>query len=77
MSKRAVRRHHGDRTKQMVADEYGGYARGAPRQIGRLSHARKPCSCALCGNPRYWFGARSLQERRRDMAQLSRWRHGD
>ena len=64
MSKRAVRRHHENRMKHQVADYYGGYARGEPRQLGRLSHARKPCSCAMCGNPRRWFGERSLQERR-------------
>ena len=24
----------------------------------------KPCSCWMCGNPRKWFGERTVQERR-------------
>ena len=23
-----------------------------------------PCSCPMCGNPRKWFGIRTIQERR-------------
>jgi len=64
MSKRAIRRHHETRIKQRVADYFGGYARGQARQLGKLSHARQPCSCWMCGNPRRWFGEMSLQERR-------------
>lgn len=66
MSARAVRRHHEHRMKHQVADYHGGYARGNSRRLGRLARARKPCSCAMCGNPRRWFGEPSLQERRLD-----------
>ena len=64
MSKRALRRQHEVRMKHQVADYYGGYARGEPRHLGKLAHARQPCSCAMCGNPRRWFGELTLQERR-------------
>ena len=66
MSKRAVRRHHANRIKQQVAGYNGGYAREAPRQLGRLARARTPWSCVLCSNARRWFVERSLQERRLD-----------
>jgi len=63
MSTRALRRHHDKRMKHRVARYYGGYARGNPRHIGRIAHARKPCSCPMCGNPRR-LGEVTLQERR-------------
>ena len=50
--------------KQRVAGYYGGYARGQPRHVGKLAHARQVCSCWMCGNPRRYLGARTLQERR-------------
>jgi hypothetical protein len=50
--------------KSRVASYYGGYARGRPREVGRIAHARQLCSCAMCGNPRRRLGERTLQERR-------------
>ena len=42
-------------------------ARGAtddPRRVGMMARTRKPCSGPRCGNPRKWFGERTVQERR-------------
>ncbi len=60
----AWRRHHESRMKYRVRQYYGGYAKDKPRHVGRIAHARKPCSCWMCGNPRRYFKERSLQERR-------------
>ena len=64
MSSRALRRHHEERIKRRVAGYYGGYARGKPCRLGKLAHARKLCSCWMCGNPRRYLGEPTLQERR-------------
>jgi len=62
---RAVRRAHVDRLKKARASYYG-YNRvgwGDPtevnqtmdeRQLGRVVHTPKCCSCYMCGNPRKW-----------------------
>ena len=68
MPSRALRRHHEQRMKRHVAGYYGGYARGHPRALGKLAHARQLCSCWMCGNPRRYLGERTLQERRADAA---------
>ncbi len=39
------------------------------RQVGVWAHSRPRCSCALCGNPRRWFGELTPQERRIAEAQ--------
>lgn len=36
------------------------------RMVHRYAIDRTPCSCPLCGNPRRYFGTRSIQERRHD-----------
>jgi len=68
MRSRAERRHHELRVKKRVCNYYGGYARDNPRHIGKIAHARRLCSCNLCGNPRRYFGERTLQERRSGIA---------
>jgi len=68
MRSRAERRHHELRVKKRVGNYYGGYARDNPRHIGKIAHARRLCSCNLCGNPRRYFGERTLQERRSGIA---------
>lgn len=49
--------------KRRAAGYYGGYGRQDPRHIGKIAHARKMCSCWMCGNPRR-LGELTLQERR-------------
>jgi hypothetical protein len=34
------------------------------RQLGKLLHTATPCSCPMCGNPRKYFGHRTIQELR-------------
>lgn len=64
MRSRALRRHHEERIKERVKSYYGGYVHDA-RQIGKLAHARTPCSCWMCGNPRKYDGEVTMQEKRR------------
>lgn len=38
-----------------------------PRVIGITASTHgAACSCYMCGNPRKWFGERTVQERRHD-----------
>jgi hypothetical protein len=67
---RALRRHQEKRLKHRVESYYGGYARGDARKAGKVAHARQPCSCPACGNPRRHFGVPTIQERRHRVAEL-------
>ncbi len=63
---RALRRHHAARLKQN-RQFYWGRSSHDPltsRQRGILLHTAHVCSCFGCGNPRRWFGEKSMQERR-------------
>jgi hypothetical protein len=35
-----------------------------PKQVARYAVDRVPCSCAMCGNPRRFYGEVTRQERR-------------
>jgi len=38
------------------------------RGIGKMANCHcKPCSCEMCGNPRKFFGERTLREKRSDL----------
>jgi hypothetical protein len=50
--------------KRRVQGYYDGAFRGDPRHVGKIAHARTPCSCWMCGNPRRHLRERSVQERR-------------
>jgi len=50
--------------KLRVRAYYDGVFHGDPRHLGKIAHARTPCSCWMCGNPRRCFGAQTIQERR-------------
>jgi hypothetical protein len=64
MQSRALRRHHEERIKRRVRNYYGGVHRDDPRRVGQMAHARKLCSCWMCGNPRRYFNEPTLRERR-------------
>lgn len=58
MTTRALRRHHTERLKRKRAGYFFGKA-GV-----KVFHTPALCSCPMCGNPRKWFGERTIQERR-------------
>lgn len=64
MRSRGIRRHHEQRIKSRVRSYYGGLAANDPRHIGKIAHARRLCSCQLCGNPRRHWGQATIQEMR-------------
>jgi hypothetical protein len=64
MRSRGIRRHHEKRIKSRVRSYYGGLAAGDPRHIGKIAHARRICSCQMCGNPRRHWGVATIQELR-------------
>lgn len=66
---RAQRRHDAERIKAVRARRQALHGSpGAPRpsdkQVGVLGHTAALCSCVLCGNPRKFFGERTVQELR-------------
>jgi hypothetical protein len=64
MRSRGIRRHHEQRIKSRVRRYYGGLAVDDPRYIGKIAHARRLCSCWMCGNPRRHWGQATIQELR-------------
>lgn len=47
---------------QLFDEEWGEWA------LRRFRRQAALCSCPMCGNPRKWFGQRTVQERRADIA---------
>lgn len=64
MRSRGIRRHHEERVKARVKSYYGGHSAGDARRLGRIAHTRTPCSCRMCGNPRKFWKAETIQELR-------------
>lgn len=44
--------------------EFAGFYSDHGRFAKRLLQTRTPCSCLVCGNPRRYFGEKTMQERR-------------
>lgn len=61
---RALRRHHTTRLKHARRHYWGEVLRLDARRLGMAIATPAACSCTMCGNPRKYFGERSLQERR-------------
>lgn len=62
---RAWRRHQRARLKAARKHYWNGW-RSDPSASSRLVKTPTPCSCAMCGNPRKYFGEPTLQEQRAD-----------
>lgn len=65
---RGIRRHHLQRLKKARAADYGmgEGQQGDLAVLGRHVNTPAKCSCWMCGNPRRFFGEKSLQERIQD-----------
>jgi hypothetical protein len=64
-SQRAMRRAQTARVKAKRGRYWGRCAGGVnERHLGMLVHTGTLCSCWRCGNPRRYFGERTVQERR-------------
>jgi len=63
MSGKAKRRANRARLKKKRRAWWRGVDKTAV-QLGRLVDTPTPCSCWMCGNPRKYFGHRSIHERR-------------
>lgn len=64
--KRALRRHHAARVKNNRRYHWGRDRDLAlePVRWGKVVATPTPCSCWMCGNPRKYFGDRTIQELR-------------
>lgn len=62
--KRAERRHEAARLKKNRRWYWGRDIGEDSRLRGKLLHTPALCSCPLCGNPRKYFGHRTIQELR-------------
>ncbi len=64
--KRALRRHHRNRLKRKRKYYWGGtIEENAKSHL--LIDTPKACSCFMCGNPRKYFNAATLQELQADL----------
>lgn len=63
---RALRRHQAQVHMRRRLRERAPFSPvcNIPRELGRLREQPQWCSCTVCGNPRRWFGERTIQERR-------------
>jgi hypothetical protein len=64
LSKRALRRHHLERLKRKRSKCHWGRELTDPKYIGIAVSTPKTCSGPCCGNPRKWWGEKTIQERR-------------
>jgi hypothetical protein len=72
---RAKRRHHLARVKAKCRKRsafLAAVASANARHVGMLAATRAACSCWMCGNPRKYFGERTVQERRALQAERER-----
>lgn len=60
-NQRAIRRNHADRKKKHRRQWWGHPL--TRKELGQAEKTPTPCSCWMCGNPRKYFGERSVQER--------------
>lgn len=70
MKSRAVRRHHYDRLKRKIIKRYRSdpWRSLTPKSVGRaIAVHDADCSCAMCGNPRKYFNAKTMQEMKQDV----------
>ena len=68
---RAIRRHHRYRLWCNRRFLWGRDLSGSdenPLLRGKAIDTPTPCSCWMCGNPRRYFGEKTLQELRQDEA---------
>jgi hypothetical protein len=68
---RAIRRHHRCRLRHNRRFHWGrdlAEAGENPRSRGKVIDTPTPCSCWMCGNPRRYFGEKTMQELRQDEA---------
>lgn len=68
---RALRRHHVARLKHNRRFYHGYDLSENPGHIGQAVHTPANCSCWMCGNPRKFFGERTVQERSHDQLELN------
>tara|TARA_B100001013_G_C24610413_1_gene442913 strand:+ start:1335 stop:1544 length:210 start_codon:yes stop_codon:yes gene_type:complete len=69
MRGRAWRRKQEFKKKRDVFKTYYKWWRGdrSPRIIGIRSHTPTLCSCWMCGNPRKYFNAKTIQEMKNEL----------
>lgn len=63
--KRSIRRHHVDRLKKNRSHYWLGYHSSmTDKQLGIVVSTPQVCSGHCCGNPRKWYGEKTIQERK-------------
>lgn len=69
---RAERRHQDQRLKDRRL-RYWSVGNKTERTLGMLLHSPALCSCWMCGNPRKFFGQRTIKEEREAQRGLLEW----
>ncbi|MHB8266605.1 MAG: hypothetical protein ACYDC7_11885 [Acidithiobacillus ferrivorans] len=63
---RAIRRHHRHRLWCNRRFHWNRDLSGDQRTRAQAIDTSTPCSCWMCGNPRKYFGEKTMQERKKD-----------
>ena len=68
MRTRAERRKHEYRIRQKCLNQakiiFGDNEEIISHKVPRMANNRKLCSCEMCGNPRRYYGEKTIQERK-------------
>ncbi len=59
-----LKRHHRDRLKKNRRFHWGRDLLHEEKNLSKAIDTPCPCSCFMCGNPRRYFKALTMQERR-------------
>lgn len=51
-----------NKVRRMVREIFHIKGEDEDKVVCKFLHQRKPCSCMACGNPRRYFGEKTLQE---------------
>jgi len=61
---RSLRRHHAKRLKKKRRDYRTAFNE---RNLVKVVNTPKPCSCFMCGNPRRYYGEKTIQEQKAEI----------
>lgn len=61
---RGERKAQEERLKKARKRYWGLVNNESAKSIGILLHTPKVCSCPMCGNPRKYFGKKTIQEQK-------------
>jgi hypothetical protein len=66
IARKTFKRYNGKYPEEISPDEAKHYVGGVETHLGSYRKTKVPCSCPMCGNPRKYFGEKTVQEKKSD-----------